>query len=294
MTRVDTAGARILLVHADAERGDALRHALVEAGYDVVMADSGRLASAMLERECPDVVVSAARLADMDGFEVLTLVRRDATTAATPFLLLAGGDRPVALAAAEGGASLVLTGDVSTDAVLRRVTGLVTEADGPQAAAVRRVVPASPARAMPPLWEALDAAATRPPATPPAAGFQGSLGVMDLAEVTQAIALGGKTGCLEVALAAGAGTVVFDAGRLVHASVGDLTGETAFGRLLRASQRERHAHFRFSPSDRAELSGAPRTIARSLDQLLLSIAAGIDEDGTDSQGREAPINDTGE
>jgi hypothetical protein len=117
--------------------------------------------------------------------------------------------------------------------------------------------------------------------------------VMDLAEVTQAISLGGKTGCLVVALSLGEGAMLFEAGRLVHASFLDTRGEEAFGALISASQWEVEASFRFSQSDRAEFAHLPKTISRSVDQLLLSIAAGIDEGGAAPGEAQtvAPINE---
>ena len=123
---------------------------------------------------------------------------------------------------------------------------------------------------------------------PGAASLQGSLDVMDLAEVTQAIALGGKTGSLVVAFSAGEGPMLFEVGRLVHASFAGRTGEDAFAALIQTSQRESQAAFRFNQMGRAELVPLPKTISRSVDQLLLSIAAGIDEGGT-STGPVQPV-----
>jgi len=74
----------------------------------------------------------------------------------------------------------------------------------------------------------------------------------------------------------------------VHASFVGKTGEEAFALLLQASHRERRAGFRFSQAERAELGRVPRTIVRSVDQLLLSIAAGIDEGGA-SGGPVQPV-----
>jgi hypothetical protein len=124
---------------------------------------------------------------------------------------------------------------------------------------------------------AADAAAARVPAGPARATFQGSLGVMDLTEVTQAIALGGKTGQLVLSMASGEGTIVFEAGRVVHAQYADRTGESAFGALVAASQREAEAKFCFNQVERGALAGGPRTISRSVEQLLLNVAAEIDE-----------------
>ena len=81
----------------------------------------------MLEWECPDVIVSSAKVQDMDGYELFTLVRKDPTTLDTPFLLLAGRDRPTALVAAEAGVNMVLTGDVTPDVIVARVAELLKD-----------------------------------------------------------------------------------------------------------------------------------------------------------------------
>ena len=44
-----------------------------------------------------------------------------------------------------------------------------------------------------------------------------------------------------------------------------------------SSQREPDARFRFSRMDHADVSGGPRTITRTVEQVLLDIAVGIDE-----------------
>ena len=272
--------AKVLLVDARAQSREALGQALRDAGYEVALAPSGSFAVTMLEWECPDLVVSCAKVEDMDGYELFTLVRKDPTTMDTPFLLLAGQDRPTALAAAEAGVNMILTGDFTADLVVGRVAELLKDGvGGGVARPARRVETESKRKRVEPLWAALETAGPRPPVAAGGAAFQGSLGVMDLAEVTQAIALGGKTGCLVVAVSLGEGAMLFEGGRLVHASFLGKTGEEAFGALISTSQREVEAFFRFNQADRAELAHLPKTISRSVDQLLLSIAAGIDEGG---------------
>ena len=275
---------RVLLVDGRAAQREMVANALIIAGYEVTTATSGASAMNALEWECPDVIVSSAKVQDMDGYELFVQVRKDPATMETPFLLLAGRDRPTALAAAEAGVNIVLTGDVPLDVVVSRVSDLVEGGDHDASAApIRRIESSGVRRPVEPLWAAVEASGTVVPAS-----LHGSLEVMDLPEVTQAISLGAKTGWLTVSLGAGEGTMGFDVGRLVHASFGGKTGEEAFALLIQASHRERRAGFRFSQADRAELGGVPRTIARSVDQLLLSIAAGIDEGGT-SGGPVQPV-----
>ena len=279
----DGSAAKVLLVDGRAESRDMITNALTIAGFEVAAAPNGASAVTMLEWECPDVIVSSAKVQDMDGYELFTLVRRHPTTLDTPFLLLAGGDRPTALAAAEAGVNMVLTGDVALDVIVARVAELVKVGDESGAQPIRRIESAGKRRAVEPLWAAVEKGGGKLSPSAGAASLQGSLDVMDLAEVTQAIALGGKTGSLVVAFSAGEGRMLFQVGRLFHATFSGRTGEDAFAALIQTSQRESQAAFRFDQMGRAELVPLPKTISRSVDQLLLSIAAGIDEGGTSTE-----------
>jgi CheY-like chemotaxis protein len=275
----DGSAAKVLLVDGRAESRDMVANALTIAGFEVATAPTGASALTMLEWECPDVIVSSAKVQDMDGYELFTLVHKHPTTLDTPFLLLAGRDRPTALAAAEAGVNMVLTGDVALDVIVARVAELLKDGAELEARPIRRIESAGQRRAVEPLWAAVERGGGKliPSAAP---SLQGSLDVMDLAEVTQAIALGGKTGSLVVAFVAGEGRMLFQVGRLVHASFAGQTGEHAFAALIQTSQRESQAAFRFNQMGRAEVVSQPKTISRSLDKLLLGIAAGIDEGGT--------------
>jgi CheY-like chemotaxis protein len=113
----------------------------------------------------------------------------------------------------------------------------------------------------------------------PSGTFQGSLEVMELADLTQAIAGGGKSGRLILALPQGGGLMLFERGRVVHAEYRSAVGEEAFGALLAASHGDGAGRFCFLPSSSGEASGMPRTIDKTVDQLLLSSATAIDEKG---------------
>jgi hypothetical protein len=113
----------------------------------------------------------------------------------------------------------------------------------------------------------------------PSGTFQGSLEVMELADLTQAIAAGGKSGRLILALPQGGGLMLFDKGRVVHAEYRNTVGEEAFGALLAACQGEGAGRFCFLPTPAGQSSGMPRTIDKTVDRLLLSSATAIDEKG---------------
>src|SRR3984893_11889078 len=223
--------AKVLVVDANQETRAALAHALTDAGYEAAVATSGSFALTMLEWEQPDLIVSYAKVQDMDGYELFTMVRRDPATKDTPFLLLAGRDRPIALAATEAGVDMTVTGDFTLATVMTRVQELLGDTPTPMPAKLRsEPAPAAskapvkmPARppVAPPAPAPTPAAAPAPPAKPTVeasrSSFQGSLGVMDLTELTQVISLGVKTGELHLSLSKGEGIILFEAGRGVRA-----------------------------------------------------------------------------
>jgi CheY-like chemotaxis protein len=272
------ADAKVLVVDANQDSRVALAHALAQAGYEAAVATSGSFALTMLEWEQPDLIVSYAKVQDMDGYELFTMVRRDPATKDTPFLLLAGRDRPIALAATEAGVDMTVTGDFTLATVMSRIKELL--GDAPPAAPARLPEPPAAAKGpakMPPRPAAAPVAPVAAPvaksaAEPGRSSFQGSLGVMDLTELTQVISLGVKTGELLLSLSGGEGSILFEAGRVVHAEFAGKTGEPAFAAMVGASQREGEARFCFNRGEREALAGRPRTITRSVEQLLLSVA----------------------
>jgi len=250
--------ARLLLIDPDRGTVAALQKALAVAGLtDVSAVISGSFALTMLERDRPDLIVSRARIHDIDGYELCGIVRSDPEFTGILFVVLADAEDEVPAGAfEEGGADRILVGAFSPETIVTEVRSLLAA----------RTIPESEPEPVP--------VAAAPE------GLRGSLDVMDLAEVAQAIALGGKTGHLVLALTSGEGTVVFDRGRIVHAEFGQLVGEPAFTALVVTSHRAPGGTFFFNPMEAA--TSFQRTIERSVESLLLSTAAGIDEGRADT------------
>lgn len=253
--------AKILIVDADPSKLQALKVALTAAAYQVTSAASASFALTTLERDRPDLIVSGNRTKDMDGVEFCSIIRSDPTIRDIPFLLLSGPTRPTPWAVAQAGVDMLVAGDFVVSTVLDRISKLL-----------RHVAPQAgpPPPPLPPR-------VTVPRAEAGTRTFEGSFGVLDLTEVTQAIALGGKTGRLSLQLAAGEGSLLFDSGRVVHAEFASRTGESAFAAMVSAAQSDPEGTFRFKPAAELPAGSGPRTIQKSVDQLLLSIASEIDE-----------------
>jgi CheY-like chemotaxis protein len=249
--------ARLLLIDPDRRALVALQKALREAGFTSVTAvPSGSFALTMVERERPDLILSRTRVPDIGGLELCAIIRSDPALKHVRLLLVAEDQDEVPDDTARTQVDHVLVGEFDPAHLV---------------AAVQRV-----------LSDKTPAATGAAPVTlgtrAPTRALRGSLNVMDLAEVTQAIALGVKTGQLALALAAGPGVIVFDRGRVIDAQFGRLRGEAAFAALLTAAHREADGSFCFNPlAGERQGPEVERTIDRSVESLLLSSAADIDE-----------------
>ena len=280
--------ARVLIVDADPGKLSVLEAALTHAAYRVTSATSASFALTTLERDRPDLIVSGNRTEDMDGVEFCSIIRSDPATHDIPFLLLSGPKRPTPWAVAQAGVDMLLAGDFVVSAVLDRIAKLLRHVALPALPELPAPAPPvpDPAVAVAPAPASAAAAAPLPvpaPAMvsatpdPSARTFEGSFGVLDLTEVTQTIALGGKTGRLSLQLAASEGALFFESGRVVHADFAGRTGEDAFSAMVSTAQADPEGTFRFKPVDQLPDGFGPRTIQKSVDQLLLSVASEIDE-----------------
>lgn len=364
---------KVLVVDTDASRAPALTQTLRAGGAEVTVTPSGSFALTLLERNHHDVVVSRARLEDMEGHELCSILKADPGTRDVRFVLVAGPDELTSAETAAAGVDLVLpaamTGSAIVPLILRLMqadrfpapepagsspvsgasaptpspvasapplTGADTAEPAPPVPRIRPepiappqaeppkryatvataaasspwskstpvVVPPSPAVGAPltsprlglptasrpgpavPSTPTVSAAAAAPASAQaaallamPSGTFQGSLEVMDLADLVQAIAGGGKNGRLILALPQGGGLMVFDTGCVVHAEYRNTVGEEAFGALLAASHGEAAGRFCFLPTKAGQSSGVPRTIDKTVERLLLSSATAIDEKG---------------
>ena len=113
------------------------------------------------------------------------------------------------------------------------------------------------------------------PAAPPALSVQGSLAVMELADLLQALARARKTGRLHLALPEGEGMLVLDTGRVVDARYGGRSAEPAVALMI--AHAETGGTFAFYPLPRAAVAAEPHTIHATVERLLLEVAAQIDE-----------------
>jgi len=174
---------------------------------------------------------------------------------------------PSGFATAELPAPTALTGAGTTAATPPAATPPTPAAPGSPAAAP----PAAPGATAPPS-PAPDASQTSP-----SPDLSGSLGVLDLMELSQALSLASKTGLLLLDCPRGEGCIYFADGRVIHAVIRERVGREAFSEILQATLRDANIAFRFAPREPHDLAAVPRSIDLTVQHLLLSFAVDYDE-----------------
>lgn len=99
--------------------------------------------------------------------------------------------------------------------------------------------------------------------------FQGSLKELPLPDIIQLVSVSGKTGRFTLSRDGEEGYIYLKNGQMVHAQVGDVTGEEAIYALAIWN----HGDFRFAPGEEAPA----HTIGRSNTNLLMEAARRLDE-----------------
>jgi two-component system KDP operon response regulator KdpE len=126
----DQLGASILVVDDEPAILRALRTNLRAHGFQVEAASTGAQALERYERSRPDVIVLDLGLPDMDGSEVIRLVRGRGTT---PIIVLSVRDAErEKVAALDAGADDYVTKPFGADELLARVRAAVRRLAGPE------------------------------------------------------------------------------------------------------------------------------------------------------------------
>ena len=86
---------RIMVVNDSMEFLQLMEELLTGEGYDVSLVETGAGTRAAAKQIRPDLLILDVRLPDMNGFEVLNLLRLDPDTQAIPVLLCTAAVRDV-------------------------------------------------------------------------------------------------------------------------------------------------------------------------------------------------------
>ena len=143
-------GKMILVVEDSAPAVIQLQDILGEQGYRVLVAGSGREALAVLDETTPDGLILDLMMPEVDGFEVLRMVRAREKTATLPVLILTAKQvSPQEMQSLRGNhiQQLIQKGDVNKKDLLGAVARMVRPPEAAVPPAPRRPGPDAPVRA---------------------------------------------------------------------------------------------------------------------------------------------------
>lgn len=121
----------VLIIDDDIGFRDLLRIHLSSAGYQVEVAEDGVTGGRALLARRPDLIVTDVNMPFLDGFELLSLLRADAETAAIPVILLSGrSDGDTMAKAVQLGAADFLIKPVKLEQLLESIEACLNRAKG--------------------------------------------------------------------------------------------------------------------------------------------------------------------
>ena len=127
-----TPGARILIVDDDPVMRRLTKGALQNDGYVLTEAANGREALELVRRAAPDLVILDFVMPELDGLDVLRVLRADPTTVSLPVLMLTSqADEDSTRAGFEVGATDYLTKPFSSPQLSARVRACLARASKP-------------------------------------------------------------------------------------------------------------------------------------------------------------------
>ena len=123
----DPAGARLLIVDDEEMNRDMLSQRLELKGYAVTAADDGRQALALIERHAFDLVLLDVMMPDLNGLEVLRLLRQRYAPAELPVIMVTAKDQSEDVVEAFNlGANDYVTKPIDFPVVLARIATQVS------------------------------------------------------------------------------------------------------------------------------------------------------------------------
>src|SRR4028118_608336 len=115
----------ILVVDDSPDNLFLVQRILEEEGYEITLAEDGRVALAQIEISPPDLVLLDVMMPDMDGFEVTKRIRENPKLPFIPILLITAFDQPSVVKGLDTGADDFIRKPVEVDELLARVRSLL-------------------------------------------------------------------------------------------------------------------------------------------------------------------------
>ena len=124
-------GARVLIVDDDADNRELLALILGWEGFSVTTAECGNDALACIARQLPDVLLLDVMMPGMNGYEVVAVVKAEASSRNVPVMLISAlDDRETRARAAKAGGDDFLAKPFKREELIARVRCLLRSKPG--------------------------------------------------------------------------------------------------------------------------------------------------------------------
>jgi CheY-like chemotaxis protein len=130
---VPASNYRILIVDDIIDNLLLLQTLLEAEGYNVDLADNGRLAVTKVESAPPDLILLDIMMPDMSGYEVTRRIRQMPDIPHIPILLVTAHEEPKAVEGLDSGANDFIRKPIDFDELLARVRAFLRLKDNAQA-----------------------------------------------------------------------------------------------------------------------------------------------------------------
>ncbi len=258
--------------------------AFSKAGFKVELAETGIFALTMLERDKPDVIVSADYLGDMTGREMYEIVRSDAALNQVFFVLLDGAAET---SIPDSTTDLELSWMSTPNEVVRAVKDLLEmsklkpSASPTKPVAEKLSAPVLTERPMPGntpirLKPDFDFQSERAMKTR-TVGASGTLEILTLFDLAVSLTSNAKVGMLHIRIVKEQGNIFFYKGSLTDANFKGLRGEAALLAIFAmADEYKSDTEFIFEPLELESLPPEVSSIKTPIDKLLFNVAVELD------------------
>jgi CheY-like chemotaxis protein/tetratricopeptide (TPR) repeat protein len=232
----------LLLVDGDAKSLRVMEVSLKKAGFQVTTAIHGKDALEKVQISPPDLVLSETKMPEMDGLELVHVLKADERFRQIPVVFLTNQKAVEAkVKGLELGAEDYLTKPIYIKEVVTRIRMILQKVEKERAEKKEQK-----------------------------AGFNGGLADMGVVDLVQTFEIGRKTGTIKIE-GERIGYIYFKEGRAIDAELGRLKGENAFYRILNTFEGQFEVSF--SPVER------PDKIEMSTQGLLMEGMRRLDEWG---------------
>jgi CheY-like chemotaxis protein len=118
---------RVLVVEDNLEMCSLHKLTLEKAGFEVMLANDGNAALTLAQQSKPDVILTDIMMPNMDGIELIEIIRKMQSLAGIPIFVLSAGTEQLLDKASQAGATKVIEKPLNPTQLWAELWGLLPD-----------------------------------------------------------------------------------------------------------------------------------------------------------------------